>query len=148
MEHFIERLDTLLDNDPFSDMDWNLLSPNDYEVSSLYFINFFFSKFFFLLFLVIRKISFKIFRWTKTNTRRKKNKNRKWNQISFSLKFFCFFFQFEEIMEDLLQELSHKPDISSFYRTLDDPLLTTVKKNLLFQILQLSFYFLFNQEFH
>ena len=29
-------------------------------------------------------------------------------------------------MEDLLQELSHKPDISSFYRTLDDPLLTTV----------------------
>jgi hypothetical protein len=32
MEHFIERLDTLLDNDPFSDLDWNLLSPNDYEV--------------------------------------------------------------------------------------------------------------------
>jgi hypothetical protein len=62
MEHFIERLDALLDNDPFSDMDWSLLSPNDYEVSSLYFINFFFSKFFFLLFLVIRKISFKISR--------------------------------------------------------------------------------------
>ncbi|CAF4873382.1 unnamed protein product [Rotaria sp. Silwood1] len=28
-------------------------------------------------------------------------------------------------MEDLLQALSDKPDISSFYRTLDDPLLTT-----------------------
>jgi hypothetical protein len=32
-------------------------------------------------------------------------------------------------MEDLLQELSHKPDISSFYRTLDDPLLTTINKS-------------------
>jgi hypothetical protein len=29
-------------------------------------------------------------------------------------------------MEDLLQELSHKPDISSFYRTLEDPILNTV----------------------
>ncbi len=33
MEHFIERLDNLLDNDPFNNVDWNLLSPNDYEVS-------------------------------------------------------------------------------------------------------------------
>jgi hypothetical protein len=32
-------------------------------------------------------------------------------------------------MEDLLQELSHKPDISSFYRTLDDPFLTTGNKS-------------------
>ena len=31
-------------------------------------------------------------------------------------------------MEDLLQELSYKPDMSSFYRTLDDPLLTTGNK--------------------
>jgi hypothetical protein len=40
MEHFIERLDTLLDNDPFSDLDWNLLTPNDYEVRGRYFIDF------------------------------------------------------------------------------------------------------------
>jgi hypothetical protein len=33
MEHFIERLDTVLDNDPFNDIDWTLLSRNDYEVS-------------------------------------------------------------------------------------------------------------------
>ncbi|CAF3211222.1 unnamed protein product [Rotaria sp. Silwood2] len=32
-------------------------------------------------------------------------------------------------MEDLLQALSDKPDISSFYRTLDDPLLTTNSMN-------------------
>jgi hypothetical protein len=34
MEHFIERLDTLLDTDPFSGIDANLLSQNDSEVSS------------------------------------------------------------------------------------------------------------------
>jgi hypothetical protein len=33
-------------------------------------------------------------------------------------------------MEDLLQELSNKPDISSFYRTLDYPLLATVNKTI------------------
>jgi hypothetical protein len=40
MEHFIKRLDTLLDNDPFSDVDGNLLSPNDYEVRKFDFIYF------------------------------------------------------------------------------------------------------------
>ena len=40
MENFIERLNTLLDNDPFSDIDWSLLSHNDYEVSQLYLIDF------------------------------------------------------------------------------------------------------------
>lgn len=32
MEDFIRRLDTMLNNDPFSDLDWNMLSPNDTEV--------------------------------------------------------------------------------------------------------------------
>jgi hypothetical protein len=41
-------------------------------------------------------------------------------------------------MEDLLQELSNKPDISSFYRTLDEPLLTTVNQSSL-QVSYLSF---------
>ena len=33
MEDFIRRLDTLLDNDPFGDIDENLLSTNDLQVS-------------------------------------------------------------------------------------------------------------------
>lgn len=40
MEHFIEKLDNLLDSDPFNDIDWNALSPNDVEVSYLYSNNF------------------------------------------------------------------------------------------------------------
>lgn len=32
MEQFIQKLDTLLDNDPFSDLDGNFLSNNDLEV--------------------------------------------------------------------------------------------------------------------
>ncbi|CAF3992537.1 unnamed protein product [Rotaria sp. Silwood2] len=36
MEQFIERLDTLLDNDPFSDIDWNSLSHNDCELLEKY----------------------------------------------------------------------------------------------------------------
>lgn len=32
MEDFIEKLNTLLDTDPFSDVDLSSLSQNDYEV--------------------------------------------------------------------------------------------------------------------
>ncbi|CAF1058117.1 unnamed protein product [Adineta steineri] len=86
MEQFIERLDTVLDNDPFNDIDWSLLSQNDSEL--------------------LEKYRSKYVEDRKRIREERKTKN------------------FEEIMEDLLQELSNKPDISSFYRTLDEPLLT------------------------
>jgi len=41
MENFLERLNSLLDDDPFSDINENLLSPNDHEVCSVIFILFF-----------------------------------------------------------------------------------------------------------
>ncbi|CAF1266156.1 unnamed protein product [Rotaria sordida] len=87
MEQFIERLDTLLDNDPFSDVDWKSLSHNDCELLEKY-------------------------RLRHLEERKRIREERKTKS-------------FPEIMEDLLQALSNKPDISSFYRTLDDPLLTT-----------------------
>ncbi|CAF0922201.1 unnamed protein product [Adineta ricciae] len=87
MEQFVERLDTVLDTDPFQDIDWTLLSQNDCEL--------------------LEKYRAKYLEDRKRIRDERKTKN------------------FEQIMEDLLQELSHKPDISSFCRTLDDPLLTT-----------------------
>ncbi|CAM4764992.1 unnamed protein product [Rotaria magnacalcarata] len=87
MEHFIQKLDTLLDNDPFSDIAWGSLSPNDCELLEKYRVKY-------------------------IQERKRIREERKIKT-------------FPEIMDDLLQELSNKPDISSFYRTLEDPLLIT-----------------------
>ncbi|UJR36760.1 hypothetical protein I4U23_029475 [Adineta vaga] len=87
MEHFIEKLDTVLDSDPFHDIDWSLLSQNDSELLEKYRLKY-------------------------VEDRKRIREERKTKD-------------FEQIMEDLLQELSHKPDISSFCRTLDEPLLAT-----------------------
>lgn len=72
MEQFIKKLDTLLDNDLFADLDGNFLSANDLEVKKTI-VSLFAKKKRFDLSLttkkVIRKISRQISRRSTTNSK-------------------------------------------------------------------------------